>query len=102
MSHPSTDLFQNNNIPVIANTVGDEVGTGTLKGGFTSVFIWGTFGGGTVTIQVSPEVGVWFETGISATTNGLYNLDVASRANNIKIRAQLTGATSPSLRAEAR
>lgn len=96
------DLFENNNIPITTNSVGDELGIGTLKGTFVSIFIWGNFGTGTVTIQVSPEPGVWFETGVSTGANAVFNLDIAYRSNNLKIRAQLANSTDAAVRAVMR
>ena len=80
------------------------VPTGTL-------YIFGSsFGGGTVTGEVSPDGGTtWIPlkddtgTAISTTTNAHFNFSLASGSNNpiageqIRVRATLAGATSPSL-----
>lgn len=92
MANPSLDLFQNNNVAQ-TTTDGSELGIGTLKGSFQTIFIWGDFTGGTVSIEVSPDAGVtWFATGITGiAAKTMSNLDVSHRNNALRIRAQISG-----------
>lgn len=70
-------------------------------GGDGTVFASGTFGGGSVTLQLSIDGGVtWFtatdETGlaVSLVTAGAFSFSVGS----CKVRGVLAGATSPSIK----
>ncbi len=88
------DLFNKDNVALTANSVGTEIGQYVLRGSKRMVFVWGDyFGGGTVTIELSPDDGVtWFTTGITATSKSMNNIDYGWVHNSIKMRAQLSGA----------
>ena len=76
-----------------ANTAAGFIGFGTQKGGFSSIFAWGTWGGAQIDIQASPDNGVtWISTGILFTVDGMSNLDLAYRRSDLRFRAHLTGA----------
>jgi len=79
------ELFKNQ------TTNANGVTSGMLKGGFSTMFAYGTFGGGTITIEMSPDGVEWFDSGLVVTTKTMANLDVAYRMNGIKIRAVLSG-----------
>lgn len=56
-------------------------------------FVWGTFGGATVTLQISPDNVNWFGTGVSVTAQGAVNVEF--RANFV--RAMSTGGAGSSI-----
>ena len=56
-------------------------------------FVWGTFGGATVTLQISPDNVNWFGTGVAITAQGSVNVEF--RANFV--RAVSTGGTGSSI-----
>lgn len=58
-----------------------------------TVYIWGTFGGGTVTVEISHDDTNWFDTGIAATVKGVFNLEFRAQF----MRAKLAGATGGSV-----
>lgn len=61
------------------------------------LFVTGTFGGGSVQLQQSPDGGTnWFNVGTAMTTAGRQVVTVFSQ---VQLRLALTGATSPSLNA---
>lgn len=62
----------------------------------TACFVaWGTWGGGTFTIQVSPDSGTtWVATSVTFSANGYATLQVP---NGAQVRGNLAGATTPSL-----
>ncbi|RQH14925.1 hypothetical protein [Bradyrhizobium sp. RP6] len=73
-------------------------------GGRGSVSVWGTFGGGTVTLQMSPDSGTtWLDvdrTGdsfVTFTTPGVAGFELAP----CLLRVNLTSAESPSLNFKA-
>lgn len=61
-----------------------------------SGFMYGTFGGGTCKLLVAPKVsGPWFDIpNVTATADALINFQLKS---DLYIKANLTGATAPSL-----
>jgi len=70
-----------------------------------TVYVFGTFGGGTVTLQSSPDGGTTFidvpdSTGAATTltANGMVNFELFSDAEEpIELNLNLAGATAPSL-----
>lgn len=80
----------------------DTTGTG-ISGNGTNliVYVWGTdFGGGTVNIQCSPDEGTtWFDcqkkSGLIAGSTAKDCFQLQPLANNVLIRAVLSGATNP-------
>ncbi|UVO33789.1 hypothetical protein KUL72_19905 [Bradyrhizobium arachidis] len=70
------------------------------SGGFGTVAAWGTFGGGTVTLQMSPDNGnTWInvdrssDTYVTFTANGQGDFQLGL----CLLRFNLTGATAPSV-----
>lgn len=64
--------------------------------GVATFLIWGTLGGGTIVIEVSPDGGTtWIPTAISRTTPGMESLSLS--AGSYLIRANLSGATAPNV-----
>lgn len=70
------------------------------RGGIATLWIGGTFGGGTVTVQSSPNGTTWFNvpastsdlsTAISATSDAMLNVDVGQSL----LRVSISGSTSP-------
>ena len=68
------------------------------RGTFTA---WGTFGSGTVKLQMSPDGGsTWIDmldvngNAVSETANGMALFELAA---GVKIRADLSGSTSPTI-----
>lgn len=45
-------------------------------------YVWGTFGGATVTLQISPDGTNWFGTGVAITAQGASNVEF--RANFVR------------------
>jgi hypothetical protein len=72
-----------------------------------TVFVYGTFGSGTLKLQASPDGGTTkidlpnlSGTAISVTANGIYNIQLGNGnalGADIILYAVLTGATNPSL-----
>ena len=74
-----------------------------------SVYVFGTFGSGTVTLQASPDGGTTFidipdaiGSSITFTANGMTNFELYGNADidsdeQVIIRLALAGATSPSI-----
>jgi hypothetical protein len=57
----------------------------------------GTFGGGTATLEVSPDGGTtWFLLAAGLTANGLQHVLAANNVEQLA-RVKLTGSTSPTL-----
>ncbi len=64
------------------------------RGNFTTVYVSGTFGAGTVQVAVTPDNVTWFDvTDGSLTAKGFVNVDVKT----VGVRLTLSGATSPAL-----
>lgn len=83
------------------NTSGSEAKV--LQNYFSTLFVWGTFGGATVTIEASPNGTEWFTVpDLSITEKYLGNIDVAARSGDIYMRALVTGGTAASISAELR
>lgn len=80
-----------------ANTTGSGVPTVAPQTIQAVVACWATgFGGGTVTVQFSPDGGTtWlgFPTAITFTANGSANITLPA---GVQVRASLAGATGPS------
>lgn len=55
-----------------------------------TLYVWGTFGGGTATLQISPDNVNWFATGVSVTEISTVNVEF--RANFV--RASFSGAVA--------
>lgn len=72
---------------------------------WATVFVYGTFGSGTATVQVSPDAGTtWIDVEddggsvVSFTADGARNVRLASDAGEpVLISVDLSGATSPDL-----
>lgn len=72
-----------------------------------TIFVYGTFGGGTVNLQASPDGGTTkinlrdvTGTVVAVTANDAYNLRLGEAGRNgaaIKVYATISGATSPSV-----
>ena len=74
-------------------------GAGASTKGFgrkATVIAWGTFGGGTVAIQVSSDGTNWADH-TTFTAAGAADVDISAAAY---VRGNLTGATAPSLTLE--
>jgi hypothetical protein len=66
-----------------------------LTGGMRTVVAWGTWGGGTVTLQMSPDETTWIDVPDGAlTANGAINIYAGPE---LHYRVALTGATAPEL-----
>lgn len=81
-----------------AVTTDDDVSSSgqKCKAGKWAMFVKGTFGSGTVTMEFSPDGGTtWATTGAAKTADGMASADVPSGM----LRLTLTGATSPNLNA---
>jgi hypothetical protein len=88
-------LLGNAATPVTVNTVGSWVGP--LTAGYYTVTVDGTFGSGTFTLERKGLDGsTAVSTGLTLTAQGNLNIQVPQGAS---IRGNLTGSTSPSLRA---
>lgn len=69
-----------------------------LQNGKLTFFVWGTFGGATVVIDISPDGGTtWFPTSISLSAQGFGSIDLG--AGDYIARANVTGGTAASLNA---
>lgn len=70
-------------------------------GGVGTVMVWGTFGGGTVTLQMSPDNGTtWWNVdrvGDTAFATFTANGEAGFRLGLCLLRFNLTGATAPSV-----
>lgn len=62
---------------------------------FCTLYVWGTFNGATVTLQVSPDNTNWFDSGVSITAQTAQNLEFRAQY----MRAIVTGGASPSINA---
>jgi hypothetical protein len=65
---------------------------------FFTFFVWGTFGGATVTLEISPSgesSAPWFDTGLSVTEAGAVNVEFRAE----RVRAVVTGGSSPEINA---
>lgn len=61
-----------------------------------TLFVWGTFGGATVTLQISPDGVEWFDvSGVSVTAKGALNVEFRARF----VRAVITGGAGVTLQA---
>jgi len=66
--------------------------------GRITFFVWGTFGGATVVIDISPDEGVtWFPTAVSLSAIGFGTIELG--AGEYIARANVTGGTAASLNA---
>lgn len=80
---------------------------GYLNDGANSLIsIWGNFGGGTVTLQGSPDNGTtWIDleisTGVAASFTVNSNISLSIWNKGFAIRAILTGSTSPNINVKA-
>ena len=80
----------------------DGAGTPIVaKGGTRSIFAYGTFGGGTCTLEMSPDDGTtWIQhVDLTFTTNSVVNFLIA---NGISIRGNLSGSAGANLNLEMR
>lgn len=69
-----------------------------IQNGKLTFFVWGTWGGATVVIDISPDDGTtWFPTIISLSANGFGSIDLGQ--GNYVARANVTGGTAASLNA---
>ncbi len=60
-----------------------------------TLYVWGTFGGATVTLQISPDNVNWFGTAVAITTQGATNVEFRAGW----VRAVSTGGTGSALEA---
>ena len=66
--------------------------------GRVTFFVWGTFGGATVVIEISPNDGTtWFPTTVSLSAIGFGTIELGP--GNYIARSAVTGGTSASLNA---
>lgn len=70
----------------------------TRKAGLFTIYASGTFGGGTLKVQASPDGSAWFDVPngggtLQLTSAGIMTVAIAADA----LRVVLSGATSPSL-----
>ena len=73
----------------------------TGQGGLRTVVAWGTFGGGTLTLQMSPDGGTtWLSLGadVEFTADGVANVQLGA---GIPLRANLAGSTGANVRCKA-
>lgn len=63
---------------------------------FFTLYVWGTFGGATVTLEISPGDGAWFDSGLTVTEAQAVNVEFKARS----VRAVVTGGTDPAINAE--
>lgn len=64
---------------------------------YGTLFVDGTFGGGTVTVLVSPDDGTtWVTTDVTFTEENVQNLQINAP---VKLKLSLSGATTPSISA---
>ncbi len=69
-----------------------------IQNGKLTFFVWGTFGGATVVIDISPDDGTtWFVTTVSLSAAGFGSIDLG--AGVYIARANVTGGTAASLNA---
>ena len=68
-------------------------------GGVGTVIVYGTWGGGTVTIQASADLTTWVDLGsdLTFTADGIGNFDLAP---GVTIRAELSGSTGAAIYAK--
>ena len=59
----------------------------------TTIYIYGTFGGATVTVEISHDGTNWFNTGIAATAKGVFNLEFRAQY----MRAIVAGGTGSAI-----
>lgn len=65
-----------------------------LSSKLRTIYAWGTFGGGTLTVEVSPNGTVWFPlTSPVFVAKGMSNIELKA----LKIKFTLAGATGPSI-----
>lgn len=70
-----------------------QSGSGKV-GNFTTLYAKGTWGGGTIKVQISPDGSNWFDvTDANLTADGFANIQVKAPY----MRVDLSGATSPDL-----
>lgn len=63
---------------------------------FRTLYVWGTFGGASVTVEVSPGNGApWFDSGLVITEATVVNLELRA----YRARAIVTGGSGPSISA---
>jgi hypothetical protein len=62
-----------------------------------TLFAWGNFGGGVLTIQYSPDNGTTWIDDASTLANGFRNISIDSRNQAILIRASLADSTNAKL-----
>lgn len=85
-----------------SNTAADGNGTAQRTVGrnvysFSSVVCWGNFGGGTLTLQLSPDGGttwVGFAPAVAITVASAVSVNIPQA---VQIRGVLTGSTAPAL-----
>lgn len=69
-----------------------------IQSGKVTFFVWGTWGGATVVIEISPDKGVtWVPSAVSLSANGFGTVDFGS--GDYIARASVTGGTLASLNA---
>lgn len=67
----------------------------TAKGGDALVFVWGTFGGGAVKIELSPDASTAFEdTDLTFTAQGMQKFYIPA---STQFRATLSGSSGASI-----
>lgn len=93
-------MYLNNGLPITANgsTAPIVYNPQTDR---STIAVWGTFDGGTMKLQASPDNGVtWIDVDRSGSTNATFTANgLGNYQINIPclLRATLTGATAPSL-----
>lgn len=91
MNNSPTQLFTGQSTNAASST------TVLSSGGFMSLLASGTFGGGTLTVQASPNGGTtWIDTTATLTAAGIVNFVAGA---GVLVRLNLTGATAPNLNA---
>lgn len=81
---------------VSENTTGDPI---RWEGGEATFLVYGNFGGGTCSLQISPDGNAtWFNVGFATdlTQDGQQSVNIGQ---GLYLRASLAGATDPSLTA---
>lgn len=94
----NTKLFLPTQGTLTADTAGIPIASIGGRGSRPGIFAaWGTFGGGTIKLQVGFSIDgtnyQWFDTGASLAAAGYTNFNVAGDL----LRIVLTGSTNPSL-----
>lgn len=90
MNNSPTQLFT-------GRTTNGQSGTFKSFGGFVSLIVAGTFSGGTVTVQVSPDNGTtWVDSEVTLTAAGIKNF---ISGEGLLYRISLASAASPNLNA---